>query len=267
MKQQWRLWLIAIQFFTRLPLPTSLMHKIGFDPDWISRCVRFFPLVGVLVGSTIGGCFYVLANWLPQGLAIAIALTLGVLMTGAFHEDGFADYCDGFGGHHSTRRTIEIMRDSRIGVYGALGLVLLFSIKLAALTSLNAITLVFTVLAAHPLSRCCAAVVMYALPYVEDQHGDKHGLKPVAARISGAEISFAVLSAVLVLLGVLMFTEALPLVGTAVALCAMASATALFVGQLRARLKGYTGDTLGAIQQITETLFFISITGHYAGPF
>ncbi len=267
MKEQWRLWLIAIQFFTRLPLPQSLMQKMGFDPDWISRCVRFFPLVGLLVGATVGGCFYVLANWLPQALAVTVALALGVLMTGAFHEDGFADYCDGFGGHHSAKRTFEIMRDSRIGVYGALGLVLLFAIKLTALTALPTVTLVVTILVAHPLSRCCAVVVMYSLPYVEDQHGDKHSLKPVARRISAAEITFALFSAALVLLGILLFTDALPLAGTAVALSAMVIATVLFIGQLRVRLAGYTGDTLGAIQQITETLFFIAITGHYASPF
>jgi adenosylcobinamide-GDP ribazoletransferase len=262
-KQQLRLVLIALQFFTRLPLPESLMQRVGFEAEWISRCVRFFPLVGFLVGATVAGCFLVLTYWLPQPVAIALALSLGVWMTGAFHEDGFADYCDGFGGHHSAKRTIEIMRDSRIGVYGALGLILLFAVKFAALSSVSTATAVLALLLAHPLSRACAVLVMWRLPYVEDQFGDKHAVKPVARQLRSSEIGVALGSALTLSISSIWLIPVLPITTLVVGLMLMSLATVSMINQLRRRLGGYTGDTLGAIQQITETLFFIAVTGQY----
>lgn len=158
---QLRLFFIALQFFTRLPIP----RWVGFDATWLHQSSRYFPLVGLVVGA-LCSAVYMATSWLlPPLLAMLLAVAAGIYMTGAFHEDGFADMCDGFGGGMSRERVLEIMKDSRIGAYGAIGIICLLGIKCAALASLPPSAIVTALLVAHPLSRLAAASLIRFMNY------------------------------------------------------------------------------------------------------
>ena len=129
MIDQFRLFILAVQFYTRVPVVGALSAWANYDPTRLARATRYFPLVGLLAGILIAMTYIFLASFVPHSVATLIAVIIGVLTTGAFHEDGWADFCDGFGGANSRERTLEIMTDSRIGSYGALGLLLLFALK------------------------------------------------------------------------------------------------------------------------------------------
>jgi len=112
---QLRLFFVALQFFTRMPVP----RWVGFDPQWLSQASRYFPAVGLVVGA-FAALAYALASALwPPIVAVLLSTSTTIWLTGAFHEDGFADTCDGLGGGMTRERVLEIMKDSRIGAYGA----------------------------------------------------------------------------------------------------------------------------------------------------
>ena len=157
--RQLQLFLCAVQFLTRVPTPALR----GFESDWISRSARYFPLVGMLVGGVCAAVFWGAAQlwsgWLPALLAIAA----GVLVTGAFHEDGLADTADGLGGGSTLAKRLTIMKDSRIGTYGALALGLVLALKAAALAELPAGLGAWALVAAHAGGRGAAVLAMRAL--------------------------------------------------------------------------------------------------------
>ena len=132
MKHELRLFFIALQFFTRVPVP----RWVGFEPAWLQQSARHFPAVGLCVGA-VGALVLAGTAWLvPPAVAVVLSMVATVVLTGAFHEDGFADTCDGLGGHVSRERALDIMKDSRIGSYGVVGLVLLLGLKATVLVSL-----------------------------------------------------------------------------------------------------------------------------------
>ncbi|WP_374345769.1 adenosylcobinamide-GDP ribazoletransferase [Phenylobacterium sp.] len=231
---QVRLLLVALQFLTRLPVP----QVRGFTPDMISRSTRYYPVVGALVG---GVCALVLTGsaqvWdgvLPAMLAIAV----GVLVTGAFHEDGLADTFDGLGGGTEPARRLEIMKDSRIGTFGALGLGLVLALKVAALAQLAPPLAALGLLCAHAGGRTAAVLAMAALAPVGQSakwSPDRlRPIEPVLAVVLGA--------APLVLLG----AQAAPALALGLALAALPALAS------RRLIGGYTGDILGAVEQMFE---------------
>src|ERR1700741_3659104 len=126
---QLRLFFTALQFFTRLPVP----RWVGFEAHWLNHASRYFPLVGLVVGP-IAAAVYGAAAWLfPGPVAGMLSTAACIYATGAFHEDGFADMCDGFGGGMTAERVLEIMKDSRIGAYGAIGTICLLGLKCVTL--------------------------------------------------------------------------------------------------------------------------------------
>jgi adenosylcobinamide-GDP ribazoletransferase len=160
---QARLFFIALQFFTRLPIP----RWVGYAPDWLQPATRYFPAVGIVVGLVTAGAYALSHYFWPQPVAVLIATAAGIYLTGALHEDGFADTCDGFGGGYTAERVIEIMKDSRIGAYGAIGIGLLLALKCVVLASLPGWSVIVALLAAHPLSRLassCAAPAAWPCP-------------------------------------------------------------------------------------------------------
>jgi adenosylcobinamide-GDP ribazoletransferase len=192
---------------------------------------------------------------------VGLTLAVSVLVTGAFHEDGFADACDGFGGGTTTERVLAIMKDSRIGAYGAIGVVLMLGLKWASLDALATGTAVFAplVIGAHLASRWCAGALMWSLPYVRD--GDSKSRAAVegfTARewLIGGFLGLAVFApiaaACLRETGAL---EAWALLAGAVGAAAAAWAAARY---FRRRIGGHTGDCLGAVQQLTELAFLIA---------
>lgn len=252
--RQVRLFFLALQFFTRLPIPAW----VGFRDEWLGQIARFFTLVGWLVGAVSALTAWAAALFLPPLPALLLALIAGVLVTGALHEDGFADVCDGFGGGTTRERVLEIMRDSRIGVYGALGTGLLLALKLSCLAALPGGGLVLALLAGHPLSRTLAAGLMWRFDYA--QSAGKAA--PVARRISGGEFLFAV-SCGLLPAGALGFLHLLAwqalLVGSVLALVLALYLARMFLR----RIGGYTGDCLGAVQQLSETGFYLGLCSWY----
>jgi adenosylcobinamide-GDP ribazoletransferase len=247
--------LVATQFLTRLPTPAL----VAFESTWLSQSLRYFPLVGVLVGVCNVAVWWVCSRWLPGSVSVGLMLAASMMLTGALHEDGFADTCDGLGGGTTPDRVLSIMKDSRIGAYGAIGIVVLLGIKWATLVSMPPAVFPVAVIAAHMFSRWCAIGLIWRLPYVRIEGDGK--ARPFAGQFSAREW---LLSAVAGLLGLapvvyaglasLDLIEARAL-GVAVAAAAI---TALIAARyFRRRLGGYTGDCLGAVQQLTELAFLV----------
>lgn len=247
---QARLFFIALQFFTRMPIP----HWVGFEAGWLCHASRFFALIGLVVGA-VASAAYVCACWLwPQPVAVLLSIISGILLTGALHEDGFADVCDGFGGATTAERALEIMKDSRVGAYGAIGIFLLLALKWATLMALPTQAVIASLMIAHPLSRMASATLIWRLDYVRDEGK----AKPLAHRLTAAELLFsAIATAVPMALsgyaGWLSWAAILAGMATAAA-----SALWLAAFFLR-RIGGYTGDCLGAVQQVAEMAFYLAI--------
>ena len=246
--QQLRLFFIALQFFTRLPIP----RWVGFEPAWLHHASRYFPAVGLVVAAIAGGVYAAAALVLPPPVAVLLSTAAGIYATGAFHEDGFADSCDGLGGGHTRERVLEIMKDSRIGAYGAIGIGLMLATKVAALASMPKLAVLGALLAAHPLSRLMACSLIWRMEYARAEGK----AKPLAQEMRSGEFAIAALTAVLSAAGSVALGW-LPLAALGAGLAGMLLATFWLARKLQQRLGGYTGDCLGAIQQLTEAVFYL----------
>ncbi len=256
MAQGLRHFLLAVQFFTRVPVTGRLAVWVGYSPEMLRLSAAYFPLVGVLVGLW-GGAVLLAALWCLGSDAVWVAAALStaatVWATGGFHEDGLADTADALGGHVSLERSLEIMKDSRIGAYGALAVVLALLIKVAAVALLasRAPTVAAAVLVwAHSGSRAAALAPIRFLPHVGDAAGAKS--KPLADSLSGSRLAIACF---LGLIGFLPFWSVKPAQAAAFLIANLMLLSLLSwrsVAWLRTRLGGYTGDTLGATQQMAE---------------
>jgi adenosylcobinamide-GDP ribazoletransferase len=259
---QLRLFFTAMQFFTRIPVP----GWVGYSPEQLNASARYFPLVGTLVGALAAAVLWGAAVGLQLPIAVAVLLSLAatLLATGAFHEDGFADACDGFGGtpyngDGSRARILEIMKDSRVGAFGAIGIAMMLMLKVATLAALSVLTAVLALLVAHTASRFAALGVMQLLPYAREDLLSKS--KPLATTISVGGLLFASVWLALVWAGVVWASERWML-GTPLILWVVAGIGSLGVALVaaayfRKRLGGYTGDCLGATQQVSEVVFYI----------
>lgn len=258
-----RHFLIALQFFTRIPVTGRLAEWVGFSPSMLRASAAHFPGVGWVVGGLTALVFWALMQGLASHpsapwLAAVLSTAFSVWLTGAFHEDGLADTADGLGGTVSRERALTIMQDSRIGSYGAIALVLTLLSKvlvLGLLTQSGGVTLaVWSLFAAHVTSRMTPLVIIRTLPHVGHLPNSKS--KPLAERIERLELSIALLWWLLALLLVSWYAPHQPwLAGLAGALLALA----LMWRLLRQRLGGFSGDGLGATQQLSELLFYLGI--------
>ena len=257
-----RLWLTALEFLTRIPIPAATQ----FDPAWMSRCVRYFPWVGVLIGGCAALVWWALQPALSPWLAAALAFTASALITGAFHEDGLSDYVDGIGGGQSREHTLAIMKDSRVGSFGALALVLVTLVKIAALASVPMMDAVIALVFAHATARATAVTVMAALPYARDDASSK--VRPVAMGVMWAEVAVSWLPtmALTALTALIAFSAALAAQCGLSHLMPMALLTATLAAsiittflalQMQRRLGGYTGDALGAVEQCAEAVILV----------
>jgi adenosylcobinamide-GDP ribazoletransferase len=234
----------AVRFFTRLPVPAW----VGHSAEMLNHSARYFTLVGLIVGL-IGALVFALTSFFfPKTLAVPLAMAATILVTGAFHEDGWADMVDGFGGGWTRERTLEIMKDSRIGSYGAIALVLLLLAKFMALVELDMLLIAPALIAGHALSRLCATSVMHFLDYARDEGK----AKPLATRISIGELAVA---GFIVLIALVLLPPLSVITGVLLA----AAATAYLTRKFHRRLGGYTGDCLGATQQLAEVAFYLGL--------
>ena len=181
MTHEIRLFFIALQFLTRVPVPRA----VGFEPAWLQACLRHFPLVGACVGAWAALVLWLALQLWPPLVASAVSLVATVWLTGAFHEDGLADTCDALGGAVSRDRALTIMKDSRIGSYGAVALVLALVLKVVAVAGLASaapagglVWATTAVIWSHAVSRAAPVWLVWRLPYAGDAEHAK--AKPLA---------------------------------------------------------------------------------------
>ncbi|HTI67346.1 MAG TPA: adenosylcobinamide-GDP ribazoletransferase [Caulobacteraceae bacterium] len=244
LRRQLDLFFCALQFLTRIPMPAL----DRFEPGWTTRAVRYFPLVGQLVGGlsalVLVGAAYVWNGWVAALLATAAS----VLVTGALHEDGLADTADGLGGGATPGRRLEIMKDSRTGTYGFLALGLVLALKVAVLGGQPAFVAGAALLAAHGLARAAAVVVMRLTPYAPLGAAGKWA--PAARGVTAGEAATAVALAAWPL-------ALLPAETGLAGVAAGAAAAAVVALTARRLVGGHTGDVLGAVEQSFELGFLL----------
>lgn len=249
-RQEGRLFVCAVQFLTRIPTPPL----VAFRPEWIQQSARYYSLVGQIVGGLSALVLYGAAQIWSPWIAALLAVATGVALTGGFHEDGLADTADGLGGGLTRDRRLEIMKDSRLGSYGALALGLTLALRVAALAMLvQASPLLASValLAAHGLGRAAAVAAMTVMPYGGDPGMAKEG-RPDRASLVG------LLVAGLIALWPLAFLPTLAGV-SGLALGLLISAVPAWLAWRL--IGGRTGDVLGAVEQAFEVGFLLAVAG------
>jgi len=254
-----RLLLLAVQFYTRLPVPAW----VGYSDELLNQATVYFPLVGWLVGGVAAGVFagarFVLRN---DDVALLLSMVAGILLTGAFHEDGFADVCDGFGGGWTQAKILEIMKDSRLGTYGATGLGLLLAGKFLALRGLPTAAVAPALLVAHPLSRATALTCIFSHRYARANEDSK--AKPVAKKMQLGELANGLLLGVLPLAAYAVWQHRPAVLLLIIPLAVIKTALARYFQRW---IGGYTGDCLGAIQQVAEVACYLFLLAAFAWKF
>ncbi|MEM9897221.1 MAG: adenosylcobinamide-GDP ribazoletransferase, partial [Bacteroidota bacterium] len=251
-REELKIFFTAVMFYTRIPCPSWVDHSA----EYINKSVRYFPIIGWIIGLLAGGGF-LLGNWLIGPLfASLLFILVSVWFTGAFHEDGFADVCDGFGGGWTREQILNIMKDSRLGTYAVVGLILLILIKVSLLVEFpskyDEILLLLMLINGHTLSRMMAATVIFTHEYVRED--EKSKAKPVAKAYSSINV-FLVLLLGLIPTGLIVFltgewfwcTIPIPLYLVKMMLSSY----------FKKKIGGYTGDCLGATQQVVEVAYYL----------
>ncbi|MGL3001873.1 adenosylcobinamide-GDP ribazoletransferase [Flavobacterium sp. RSSB_23] len=259
MKKQFHIFFTALMFYTRIPCPKNIDH----NPEYLNKASRYFPLIGWIVGAIAFGV-YAAASWLWNAeIGMVLSMIASVLVTGAFHEDGFADVCDGFGGGWTKTKILTIMKDSAIGAYGAIGLVLLFLLKYTSLVTLaksealftnyaSLFTLFLVFITGHSLSRLAAISIVFTHEYSREDATSKS--KPIAQHYSWKEVVGAIFFGLLPLLVLMTNHGIIGLVVLPVFL-----ARYFLARYFQKWIDGYTGDCLGATQQVCEVIFHLSL--------
>lgn len=249
----WDFFWSSVMFYTRLPVPAGARHS----DEILNRSRQYFPVIGVIVGAISAATLALADRLFTIGIAVVPAMAASVLVTGAFHEDGLADSFDGFGASRDPQRILQIMKDSRVGTFGVVGMVLVLLAKYSALVTLAgwSVALAAVVLVnGHTLSRLTASTVADLLPYARQLDSDTSAdgsskIKPIADRpLTAGQRVLSAASAIpgLVILGRL---DGFMVLAMAVACLVVLAGS---VRYLRLRLGGYTGDCLGATQQLAE---------------
>ncbi|MCV2484227.1 adenosylcobinamide-GDP ribazoletransferase [Flavobacterium sp. SH_e] len=254
MKKELHIFFTCLMFYTRIPCPKNITHH----PDYLNKATRYFPFIGWIVGSISFFAFYLFSFFLSTEISVLLAIIASVLTTGAFHEDGFADVCDGFGGGWTKEKILMIMKDSAIGAYGAIGLVLLFLLKFKLLSEnillfTNNILLVFLLfISAHSLSRLAAISIIFTHEYSREDASSKS--KPIAKQYTWKEVFGSFFFGLIPLIAFSYFNLKFLLAVIPVFI------TRYFLARYFQKwIDGYTGDCLGATQQVCEVIFYLSI--------
>ena len=269
-----RHFLLAVQFFTRVPITGRLADWVGFSPAMLRASAAHFPAVGLLVGAAAAGVYALLAALLPDTpfsplVAAVLSTVVTALLTGGFHEDGLADVADGLGGSYDKARALEIMKDSRVGAFGAMALALALLAKVALLALLGGIGGIpdgwdeapFTawyvcsaLVAGHVVSRTLALLLIAWLPHVGETAASKS--KPLADQISRNSLVIAFLWCFMALAFISIAQPAIYLIAAS----SLSFAALLVMYRLfKRRLQGFTGDCLGAAQQVCEIAFYLGL--------
>ena len=262
-RYQRELFLLALGFFSRIPISSNT----PYSSERMNKSGRYFALVGLLLGTLCGLFFIALSQLFPSDIALFLTMVFSLLLTGCFHEDGLADMADGIGGGMTIERRLIIMKDSRIGTYGSSALIMSLLAKFLLLNQLSngflsgeflpllwsdnstpLITVFMIWVIAYTFSRAVAASFIFNTPYVSDLEKSKS--KPLAERQSRGELIFNIICALLPCL----------LIDLSIICVLIISALlfrVLFKRWLLARLGGFTGDCLGAAQQLMEIIIYL----------
>ena len=240
----------ALRFMTIVLVPSS---DAAARPDWLSRCAKYFPAVGICIGL-LSATVLLLAGavWGPV-VAALLAVAASIVLSGALHEDGLADTADGLGGGWSVEKRLAIMKDSRIGAYGVLALAFGIALRVTALAEMPLWSAAAALIAAHAAARITPAFVMNALPYAGDTAAMKVSYSD--APVSGHDMRFAVV-VVLCALVPLAFVSIPSVISGLLLGAILASAIVLWARKL---IDGYTGDVLGAVEQMFEIGFLLGV--------
>jgi adenosylcobinamide-GDP ribazoletransferase len=242
----------ALMFYTRIPCP----KWTGHNEEYLQKSRKYFPLIGWIVGGISALIFMTAFHVFPPSIAVLLSIIAGIWVTGAFHEDGFCDVCDSFGGGWTKEQILTIMKDSRVGAFGAIGILLIITLKFLSLVELAKITpelVAVSMINAHTSSRFIASTFVQSHEYVQDI--DKSKSKPISnKRFSYREMSYSFFFAFLPLF---LFENKLFLIAFP-----MAYASKIYLGYFfNKHIGGYTGDCLGATQQVSEAVFYLSVLG------
>jgi adenosylcobinamide-GDP ribazoletransferase len=249
MKNEFKIFLTALSFYTRVPIGNIK----GWSEELLNKSTRYFPIIGIIVGGMAAIVFWGLNPFLPVSIAVLLSMVVSILFTGAFHEDGFADFCDGFGGGYTPERILEIMKDSRIGTYGSIGLLMVLAIKFLTLTHIEATRIPLVLVSGHAVSRIFPVLLIYTSEYARLDASSK--TKPVGKADSIFSLFFAIVGGGLTLVFI-SWHEILLSIGILVIVAFF------FRNYITRILGGYTGDVLGALQQLCEVFFYLAILGY-----
>ncbi|WP_405205963.1 adenosylcobinamide-GDP ribazoletransferase [Aquimarina sp. LLG6339-5] len=246
MKKEIHIFFTALMFFTRIPCPKWVNH----DPEYLRKSSKYFPLVGILIGGIGASIFYGFSLLFSLEISLLLSMFSTIYATGAFHEDGFADVCDGFGGGWTKEKILLIMKDSRLGTYGTIGILLLLAIKFSALREIAPVYIPLVMISGHSLSRFIATTLIFTHPYVRDTQDSK--AKPAAKSMSS---SMLIISAFFGIVPLVFFLN--PLVF--LTLIPMYLSKMFLATKFKKWIGGQTGDCAGAVQQLSEVVFYLSI--------
>ncbi|WP_313554232.1 adenosylcobinamide-GDP ribazoletransferase [Stutzerimonas nitrititolerans] len=237
--------LLSLQFFTRIPIPA----RVPYSEDELNQAAIYFPLIGTLIGALCGLAYWGASFVWPVPVAILLSMAFGLLLTGCFHEDGLADCMDGMGGGWDRERILAIMQDSRLGTFGAAALIGALGGKFVLLSSLPPVLIVPVMVLAHTLSRLNAASMMLTETYARPEGK----AKPLAVRMSATGLLVAAILALLPFIWIEIpapfWLAVLPLIALRL----------WFARWLRKWIGGFTGDCLGALQQLSELTFLLGV--------
>lgn len=236
----------AVRFFTRIPVSDRVPHSA----EALNHSARYFPAVGILVGIISALAFGLATLLFPDTVSIVIAMATSIYITGAFHEDGLSDMTDGLGGGWEKMRILEIMKDSRVGSYGVVAITMALLSKFVLLSAFSAGWIPLLLIAGHAFSRYCSVLIMAGMHYVREDALSKS--KPLATQLSRNALIVASVFGVFPLL-------LLPLTASLFGSIAALIATVWLARKLQKWLGGYTGDCLGAAQQISELAFYLGV--------
>ncbi|MET3112641.1 adenosylcobinamide-GDP ribazoletransferase [Pedobacter sp. CG_S7] len=251
MKYELQVFFTAVMFYTRIPCPSWVDHS----EEFLNKATRYFPLIGWIVGGMAVMIIYSLHFIFPPAIVVVLALVASVLITGAFHEDGFSDVCDGFGGGWTTEKILTIMKDSRVGAYGVVGTLLIFALQILTLTELltfNATFCLKAVLLAHVGSRFTAVTMMRTHNYAREDASSK--IKPLAKQLSLPDF---LISALWLFPAFLLFQSWWILL-----VCIPLYLVKIYLARYFQKwIGGYTGDCLGALQQVAFVVILLFCVG------
>ena len=245
LKKELSVFFTAMMFFTRIPCPKWIDHS----PEMLNKSTKYFSLIGIIVGSFGALTYWVISFILPENIALFLCMVATIWITGAFHEDGFADVCDGFGGGWTKEKILTIMKDSRLGTYGTIGIVGILTTKYLALSAFPN-QLLITLIAGHSISRFISTMLLYLYPYVRDDLTSK--AKPMAHAL---KLPSLITNGIIGLLPLFFYNSYwifLAIIPPFISMLLMGRFFKKWIG-------GQTGDCAGATQQIAEVTFYLSI--------